>query len=176
MIPGMMIAIEEQLEKQSEERLFQRSSVRVGRRGFVTGLATIAIGVLSACSSSTPATSNASSASSGAASGGSTSAPTGGATVKMTNSNQFDPATLTIAKGTTVTWDNISSTAHTATFDPSKAVNKADAALPAGVTPFDSGMIQPGTKWSHAFAAAGTYKYFCIPHESMGMLGTITVT
>lgn len=160
-------------------RAAHRASTRVGRRGFIVGLTALAAGVLSACSSDSSAASNATVApasNQAASSAGTGASANPAATVKMTNNNTFDPATLTISKGATVAWDNISATVHSATFDPSKAANKSDAVLPAGVTPFDSGMIQPGAKWSHTFDTAGTYKYFCIPHESMGMLGTITVT
>ncbi len=93
----------------------------------------------------------------------------------MTDQNTFDPATVTIAKGGTVTWKNVSSTQHTSTDDPSKAVNKSDASLPAGAQPWDSGLLNPGQTFSHTFTVAGTYKYFCIPHETLGMLGTVNV-
>ncbi|HVC35369.1 MAG TPA: plastocyanin/azurin family copper-binding protein [Chloroflexota bacterium] len=95
--------------------------------------------------------------------------------VKMTDQNTFDPGTVTISKGQTVTWQNASSTVHSATFDPSKVANKADVSLPDGVQPFDSGLLQPGQSWSHTFTVAGTYKYVCIPHESLGMRGTVVV-
>jgi plastocyanin len=93
----------------------------------------------------------------------------------MTNDNKFDPAQVTVAKGTAVTWQNASTMVHSATDDPSKAVNKSDAALPSGAQPWDSGLLQPGQSWSHTFDVAGTYSYFCVPHETLGMVGKITV-
>jgi plastocyanin len=104
------------------------------------------------------------------------SAVTGGSTVDMNNELRFDPPVLTVPRGTTVTWLNTSSIQHTVTDDASKAQNKADAALPAGAEPWDSGNIDPGGRYQHTFDVAGTYKYFCIPHETAGMLGTIVVT
>jgi plastocyanin len=98
------------------------------------------------------------------------------ATVTMTDTLRFEPATLTVAKGTTVTWSNTSSMEHTVTDDPAVAVNKADAALPSGAQPWNSGTISPGQTFQHTFDTPGTYKYFCMPHETAGMLGTITVT
>jgi plastocyanin len=94
----------------------------------------------------------------------------------MTDALRFDPATLTVPKGTTVTWRNSSATMHTATDDPGKAANSADAALPSGAQPWDSGNIDPGQTFQHTFDAPGTYKYFCTPHEAAGMVATIIVT
>ena len=98
------------------------------------------------------------------------------AVVSMTDSLKFEPASITVAKGTSVTWTNTSQTAHTVTDDPAKASNKADAALPAGAQPWDSGNLNPGQTFSHTFDVPGTYQYFCIPHAMAGMTGTIVVT
>jgi plastocyanin len=94
----------------------------------------------------------------------------------MTDSLKFEPASLTVPKGTTVTWRNASSVEHTVTDDPGKAANQADAGLPTGAEAWDSGMIAPGQTFQHTFEAPGTYHYFCIPHEATGMVGTVTVT
>jgi plastocyanin len=99
-----------------------------------------------------------------------------GSNVEMTNALQFQPAQLTVPRGTTVTWVNSSSVQHTVTDDPSKAVNPADAQLPSGVQPWDSGNVDAGKTYQHTFDVPGTYKYFCMPHESAGMIGTIVVT
>jgi plastocyanin len=94
----------------------------------------------------------------------------------MTDALKFDPDNVTVPKGTKVTWKNNSGTAHTATDDPSKASNSADVSLPSGAKSWDSGNIDPGQSYSYTFDTPGTYKYVCVPHESAGMLGTITVT
>jgi plastocyanin len=94
----------------------------------------------------------------------------------MTNELRFDPPTLMVPRGTTVTWVNTGGIQHTVTDDPSKAQNKADAELPAGALPWDSGNLDPGKTSEHTLDVVGTYKYFCIPHETAGMLGTIVVT
>jgi plastocyanin len=106
----------------------------------------------------------------------STSAAPMAATVTMSDALRFEPATLTVARGATVTWRNSSGVMHTVTDDPGKAVDKADAALPSGVQPWDSGNIDPGQTFQHTFDTPGTYKYFCTPHEAAGMVGTVTVT
>jgi plastocyanin len=98
------------------------------------------------------------------------------AVVSMTDALKFEPASLTVAKGTTVTWRNTTQTVHTVTDDPAKASNKADAALPSGAQAWDSGNIDPGQSFSHTFDTPGTYKYFCQPHEMAGMTATIVVT
>ena len=50
------------------------------------------------------------------------------------------------------------------------------AALPAGVEPFDSGPVEEEGAFSHTFTVKGTYKYACVYHEGMGMVGTVIVT
>lgn len=69
----------------------------------------------------------------------------------------FSPAEITVAKGTTVTWTNRDSVAHTVT---------------SGT--FDSGSIASGASYSRTFADAGAYDYHCGIHPSM--TGKITVT
>jgi len=88
----------------------------------------------------------------------------------------YQPMKLTVKSGDTVEWDNNASSLHTVTFDASKAQDKSNVILPAGVAPFDSGFMMPGGTFSHTFTTPGQYKYFCIPHEKDGMIGYVTVT
>jgi hypothetical protein len=77
--------------------------------------------------------------------------------------NFFDPANITVEPGTTVTWVQSGNNPHTTTsYD--------------GL--WDSGMIEGGSggTFSFTFEEPGTYDYFCIPHESLGMIGSVTVT
>jgi plastocyanin len=80
------------------------------------------------------------------------------AEVDMLN-NAYNPASITIAKGTTVTWINKDATVHTVT----------SGSL------FDSGDITQGKSFSHTFNSAGTYSYYCTYHRSMGMTGRVVV-
>jgi len=64
----------------------------------------------------------------------------------------FSPQTLTVAKGTTVTWTNNDSTTHTVTSD-------------SGV--WDSNNLSPGKTFSYTFNQAGTFAYHCNIHPSM---------
>jgi amicyanin len=70
----------------------------------------------------------------------------------------FDPPTLRVAAGTTVTWTNRDAIPHTMT------------AHDGG---FDSGELAKGQSYSHRFDVPGTYAYHCHPHPNM--TGTIVV-
>ena len=71
----------------------------------------------------------------------------------------FQPASMQVPAGTTVTWTNSGAATHTVTAD-----NDA----------FDSGRLAPGASFSQTFAAAGTFTYHCEIHPQM--IGTIVVT
>ena len=95
--------------------------------------------------------------------------------VRMTEGKSFEPKTITVKPGDTVVWKNVSDMVHTVTDIPAQAITAGDAALPPNAKEFDSGLIQPGKDYSHAFTVPGTYKYFCVPHETVGMVGTVVV-
>jgi len=69
----------------------------------------------------------------------------------------YDPATTNVTVGTTVTWTNDDSVAHTVTFD-------------AGP---DSGNMSQGSNFSNTFSEAGSFAYHCTIHPSMS--GTVSV-
>ncbi|MDA8395066.1 MAG: plastocyanin/azurin family copper-binding protein [Candidatus Dormibacteraeota bacterium] len=95
-------------------------------------------------------------------------------TVDATNSLKFTPASVCLKAGGTVTWDNVGNLPHTTTDESSLAANPADAELPKGAVGWNQ-PIAPGKPFSLKLTVPGTYKYFCIPHELLGMLGQITV-
>jgi plastocyanin len=97
------------------------------------------------------------------------------AVVRMTDRLRFDPSRVTITAGATVKWENPSKLVHTVTADSGLAVSPQDVQLPPGARPFNSGKIAPGEGYSHTFTVPGLYRYFCIPHEIMGMVGEIVV-
>jgi len=79
---------------------------------------------------------------------------------------QFSPATLTVAAGTTVTWETGGGGAHTVTSATGSA-DTYDLALATGTV-------------SHQFMTAGTYNFYCKNHgvngtPPTGMHGAITV-
>jgi plastocyanin len=71
----------------------------------------------------------------------------------------FEPYSLEVLPGATVTWVNDSDAAHTVTGD--------DLAFD------DSGLIEPGDEFRQTFDEPGTYRYSCGPHP--GMTGVIVV-
>ena len=72
----------------------------------------------------------------------------------------FEPAVLTIAAGTEVTWVNRDEEPHTVV-----SATKEQ--------PFKSQALDTNDKFSFVFAKPGTYKYFCSVHSHM--VGTIVV-
>jgi hypothetical protein len=71
----------------------------------------------------------------------------------------FQPESLTVQVGATVTWTNTANmTPHTATSDDPL---------------FDSGSLQPGDEFSFTFFSPGTFAYHCDVHG--GFMGTGTV-
>lgn len=83
----------------------------------------------------------------------------GEAEVVMVNTS-FQPDELTVSVGTTVTWTNQDSFAHTTTSEDDV---------------WDSGNLAQGESFSFTFEEPGTYPYICQIHPEQ-MQGTITVT
>ena len=90
----------------------------------------------------------------------STAAPVGGNAVAI-QGFAFAPANLTVKVGTTVTWTNKDSDAHTVTSQGSGG-------------PFQSKALATGESYSYTFTTAGTYSYLCTIHPFM--TATVTVT
>lgn len=97
------------------------------------------------------------------------------AIVGMTNSLRFTPPTVRIKVGETVRWKNSSLLVHTVTADPAEATIEGSVALPEGAEAFNSGLMDPEQTFEHTFTEAGTYTYFCIPHEAAKMRGQVIV-
>ena len=97
------------------------------------------------------------------------------AVVDMTMGLNFSPGDLVIVAGQTVEWRNKSIMDHTVTADPRLAKNPADVMLPQGAAAFNSGHVKPGQVYRRTFTVPGVYRYFCIPHEGNGMMGTVRV-
>mgnify|MGYP001174119896 CR=1 FL=1 len=96
------------------------------------------------------------------------------AVVEMTSSLAFQPQSLHIRAGETVEWRNKSPFTHSVTDDPALAARPGDASLPAGAEPFRAS-VPAGGLYRHSFPVAGSYHYFCEPHEGFGMVGEIVV-
>lgn len=70
----------------------------------------------------------------------------------------FDPATVTIKVGDTVTWINQDAAVHT---------------VAAADNSWTSADLAKGASYSHTFTSAGTFAYICGVHHSMK--GTVVV-
>ena len=82
----------------------------------------------------------------------------GGGTVVPIAQFAFDPASISVAVGTTVTWINNDTVPHT--------VTATDGS-------FNSGNLNPGESFSFTFESAGTFDYICNYHPNM--TGTVIV-
>ena len=88
----------------------------------------------------------------------------GDVTVITLTGTSFSPSTVTVPVGRTVRWV-VNNGAHTVTPD-----NPNQPGVWTG-----SGTLSPGQQFEHTFTTAGEFDYHCIPHQSLGMTGTITV-
>jgi plastocyanin len=74
----------------------------------------------------------------------------------------FDPPTLTIKVGTTVTWTNTGAVEHTSvSFDKGKKT-------------WDSDILEPGASYSYTFDRPGTFDYECGLHPNMKAVIKVT--
>ena len=87
----------------------------------------------------------------------------GGPSVTMKDF-EFTPKEIKVKVGTTVTWMNTGTAAHSAT-----AIDKS----------FNTRNLQPGETKSVTFSTPGTFVYHCVfhgnPDEKSGMIGTVIV-
>lgn len=85
---------------------------------------------------------------------------TSAATMGVTIQNfAYAPASISVPVGTTISWTNRDSTAHTVTSNSGA---------------FDSGIMNAGASYSFTFNQAGTFAYHCEIHPFM--VASITVT
>ena len=83
----------------------------------------------------------------------------GGGTQVVMEGTEFDPASVTVSAGDTVTWTNDSNFGHDVTGD--------------GFKSGDPGGMQNGDTFEHTFDKAGTFDYVCTVHP--GMEGAVKV-
>jgi nitrite reductase (NO-forming) len=112
----------------------------------------------------------------GAAAGGAETGATGGQGGDSTTgvsivsgsssltTDAYSPNPAQVSVGGTVTWTNDDSQPHTAT--------SGENATPDMT--FESGIMAPAATFSHTFAEAGEYPYFCLLHPNM--VGTVSVS
>jgi|GEM_PF-1113042 len=88
-----------------------------------------------------------------------TSAPAPAAVSATIANFAFNPGTITVKKGTTITWQNNDTAPHTVTSDSGA---------------FSSQTLQKGQSYAHTFNTTGTFAYHCTVHPMMH--GTVIVT
>src|SRR5213082_1176268 len=76
----------------------------------------------------------------------------------------FKPSSVTIHTGDSVLW-MWSSSGHSST--------SGSPGMPNGL--WDSGILNQGAMFTRTFNSVGSFPYYCTPHGSFGMVGTITV-
>jgi plastocyanin len=78
----------------------------------------------------------------------------------------YEPDTIQVNAGDTVTWTNTDDALHTVTSGSGTDENMG--------AEFDSGMMSTGKIFEHTFGAAGEFLYFCIIHPDM--IGKVLVS
>ena len=100
----------------------------------------------------------------------------------MTSERTFEPRTLTVSAGETVTFENESGEAHTVTAYETRIPDGADYFSSGGASSEDAArdnlseeLVTEGETVEWTPEEPGTYEYLCIPHENTGMKGEIVV-
>jgi plastocyanin len=126
------------------------------RRGLLVTAVALAVLALAACSTTSEPTTT---------TGAGTTTTTAGTTTTADSSTTvtirnfaFEPGTLTVTVGTTVTWVNDDGATHTVTADGGA---------------FDSGRLANGATFQFTFDEVGDFTYHCSLHSTMQ--GTISV-
>jgi plastocyanin len=115
----------------------------------------LALSIACSGSSSSPSTPSPSSPPATGGPSSSVAIPSG---AESLGNRAYAPDDLTVSTGTTVTWTNNDSIAHTSTSDGSG---------------WNSGVVAPGGQFSQTFQTPGTFSYHCTIHP--GMVGRVVV-
>ena len=94
----------------------------------------------------------------------------------------YDPLQLTIKVGDTVRWINLSGGPHNVAFYqdkiPAGAADLLNTAMANRLGPLSGPLLTDSLaayQISFAGAPAGTYDYYCLPHEALGMKASLTI-
>ncbi|RDZ65130.1 halocyanin domain-containing protein [Haloferax sp. Atlit-12N] len=75
----------------------------------------------------------------------------------------FAPAAVQVSSGTTVLWE------WTGNGGTHNVVNREDGLFESELT------VSEGHTFEYTFEESGEYKYVCVPHETLGMVGVVVV-
>lgn len=102
--------------------------------------------------------------------------------VRMTDGFAYEPMAATVERGETLTWRNVGEVDHTVTAYQDELPDGAAYFASGGFesetaarNQLTQGLIDGGETYQHTFEQPGSYRYFCIPHEDAGMVGTVEV-
>ncbi|WP_226482385.1 cupredoxin domain-containing protein [Natrinema amylolyticum] len=102
--------------------------------------------------------------------------PSDSATVSMITTDDgdhFDPHVVWVESGGSVSWTNESGSHSTTAYH---TANDEPGLVPEGAAEWDSGVLsEQGAAFDHTFETEGVYHYFCTPHETSGMIGSVIV-
>lgn len=91
----------------------------------------------------------------------------------------FDPETVTVSTGTTVTWEFESANHNVCAYpDMHEKVSIPDGA--DGFGSMEEGgdkfaVVDQGETYEHTFETTGEFTYVCVPHAGSDMVGTVVV-
>ena len=86
--------------------------------------------------------------------------------------SNHQPNKISVAKGETVEFVNNKAFPHNVVFDE----DNVPAGVNADAISHEDYLNGPGEKVTNKFDVAGTYGYYCEPHQGAGMQGTIVVS
>ncbi|MXR21971.1 cupredoxin domain-containing protein, partial [Halobacterium bonnevillei] len=96
----------------------------------------------------------------------------------------FEPAALTVQVGDTVAWTHAGGEPHTVTAFENELPEGADYwasgefdSQDAAETGWENGQgaVTEGESYVRTFETTGEHGYYCIPHKSLEMVGTVVV-
>ncbi|HSH48722.1 MAG TPA: plastocyanin/azurin family copper-binding protein [Halomonas sp.] len=87
----------------------------------------------------------------------------------------FDPFGVAVKPGETLRFINRDKgNSHTVTAYHPELFERVRR-IPSAAKPFNSGYLLPGDSFELTLTVPGVYDFYCIPHESAGMVGRIVV-
>jgi plastocyanin len=104
-------------------------------------------------------------------------------TVEMTDENVYEPDSIKVRPGDTVVWENVGTADHSVTAYQENIPDGANYWASGGFgseeaarSSWPEGAVGGGETYEYTFETEGTHEYFCIPHEAVGMVGSVEVT
>ena len=102
--------------------------------------------------------------------------------VEMNDAMVYDPNVITIAPGDVVEWINVGQMGHSITTYENELPEGASYWASGGFdsesdarSDYPDGNVAKEETYSHTFDIEGEYGYFCIPHETIQMVGKVIV-